>query len=121
MLKSSGVGARNETLQKRRKVILFLTDGKPTERTSKEILDVFYEEKESLNTATSKDAVIFAYGIGNSDFSLLKRIADDTEAEGTKVASYFNPLMASVAFSILLWLTPDDFTSQWETSWQPEG
>ena len=89
MLKSSGVGARNETLQQRRKVILFLTDGRPTETTSKEILDVFNEEKESLKNATSKNAVIFAYGIGNNDFSLLKRIADDTEAEGTKVASYF--------------------------------
>ena len=29
--------------------------------------------------------------------------------------------MASVAFSILLWLTPDDFTRQWETSWLPDG
>ena len=24
-------------------------------------------------------------------------------------------------FSILLWLTPGDFTRQWETSWPPEG
>ena len=37
-----------------------------------------------------------------------------------KVFVIFNPLMASVAFSILLWLTPDDFTRQWETSWPPE-
>ena len=33
----------------------------------------------------------------------------------------YNPLVASVAFSILLWLTPDDFTRQWETSWPPQG
>ena len=32
-----------------------------------------------------------------------------------------NPLVASVALSILLWLTPDDFTRQWETSWQIKG
>ena len=37
------------------------------------------------------------------------------------VASCFNPLVASVAFIILLWLTLDDFTRQWETSWPPEG
>ena len=35
---------------------------------------------------------------------------------------HINPLVASVIpFSILLWLTPDDFTRQWETSWPPEG
>ena len=33
----------------------------------------------------------------------------------------FNLLVANVAFSILLWLTPDDFTRQWETSWPLEG
>ena len=33
----------------------------------------------------------------------------------------FNHLVAGVAFSILLWLTPDDFTRQWEISWPPEG
>ena len=32
-----------------------------------------------------------------------------------------NPLVASVALTILLWLTPDDFTRQWETAWLPEG
>ena len=43
---------------------------------------------------------------------------------GTKqmgLAFYFNPLFGSVAFSILLWLTPDDFTRQWETSLQVKG
>ena len=33
----------------------------------------------------------------------------------------FNPLVASVAFSTLLWLTPDDFIRQWETSWLQES
>ena len=37
------------------------------------------------------------------------------------VASCFNPLVASVAFIILLWLTLDDFTRQLETSWPPDG
>lgn len=82
LLKSSGAG--NKTLQ-RRKVILFLTDGAPTDSIPKHILDVLKDEKESLRKATSKDAVIFAYGIGNNDYTLLRKIADDTEAQETKV------------------------------------
>ena len=31
---------------------------------------------------------------------------------------WINPLFGSVAFSILLWLTPDDLSRQWETSCQ---
>lgn len=64
--------------------MLFLTDGEATDNEA-DILRVLQKEKKSLRTATSTDAVIFAYGIGNADFSLLRRIAEDTEAEGTKV------------------------------------
>ena len=67
----------------RKKVILFLTDGKPTDKIN--ITAVLEHEKHSLKSATSKDVVIFAYGIGSYDFSLLQKIAEDTEAEGTKV------------------------------------
>ena len=67
----------------RKKVILFLTDGKPTDKVN--ITAVLEKEKHSLKLATSKDVVIFAYGIGSHDFSLLREIAQDTEAEGTKV------------------------------------
>lgn len=67
----------------RKKVILFLTDGKPTDKVN--ITAVLEKEKHSLKLATSKDVVIFAYGIGSYDFSLLREIAEDTEAEGTKV------------------------------------
>ena len=47
----------------------------------------------------------------DSDATYIKRCMDKR----------FNPLVASVAFSSLLRLTPDDFTRQWETSWPPEG
>ena len=67
----------------RKKVILFLTDGKPTDKIN--ITQVLEHEKCSLKSATSKDVVIFAYGIGLHDFSLLRKIAEDTEAEGTEV------------------------------------
>ena len=67
----------------RKKVILFLTDGKPTDTIN--ITAVLQQEKRSLKLATSKDVVIFAYGIGSHDFSLLRKLAEETEAEGTKV------------------------------------
>lgn len=71
----------------RKKVILFLTDGKPTDRMTN-FTAVLEQEKRSLKLATSKDVVIFAYGIGPHDFSLLRSIAEDTSAEGTKVTRY---------------------------------
>ena len=37
-----------------------------------------------------------------------------------KPTAVLNPLLTSVILSILLWLTPDDFTRQWET-WSIKG
>ena len=45
----------------------------------------------------------------------------DDQLPPTSKACFINPLLATVAFSILLWLTPDDFTRQWETSWPIKG
>ncbi len=80
LLKTKSTDVNNNL---RKKVILFLTDGKPTDKMN--VTVVLEQEKLSLKQATSKDVVMFAYGIGSHDFSLLRKIAEDTEAEGTKV------------------------------------
>ena len=82
LLKTNSSGLNEDS---RKKVILFLTDGQPTDKIN--ITALLEREKRSLKSVTSKDVVIFAYGIGVQDFSLLRKIAEETEAEGTKVKS----------------------------------
>ena len=47
----------------------------------------------------------------NSMNDLKKGVADWDNV----VLEVVNPLFGCVAVSVLLWLTPDDFTRQWET------
>ena len=80
LLKTNSTDVNDDS---RKKVILFLTDGKPSDTI--DVTALLQREKQSFKLATSKDVVIFAYGIGSHDFSLLQKLAEETEAEGTKV------------------------------------